>query len=173
MELLHARGDAGEGRHRRMSDRAAAVRNIEPPVVRAVPQPAPIADGQPTAEQWDALVAAAWAVERNAVARNTSVGAAVLSGSGQIYTGCNVEHKLRCHDVHAEVNAISSMVAAGDRPLTALLVVSAGRRLTPCGGCLDWVFELGGPACQIAWQGAPGDLLTPLRADEFMPHYPY
>ena len=128
---------------------------------------------EPGRKEWQALVDAAWGVERNAVARNTSVGAAVLSAEGRIYTGCNVEHKLRCHDVHAELNALSSMVAAGDRLAVALLVVSLERRLTPCGGCMDWIFELGGPDCLVAWQGAPDAELVPHRASALMPLYPY
>jgi cytidine deaminase len=122
---------------------------------------------------WQELAAAAWGAANHAMARNTAVGAAVLSSGGRIFSGCNVEHKLRCHDVHAEVNALSSMVAAGDHRADAIMVVSAGRCLTPCGGCLDWIFQLGGAACLIAWQGDPSDEVNPLRADKLMPHYPY
>lgn len=125
-----------------------------------------------TDHDWARLGRAAWDVCRNAVARNTSVGAAVLSSDGNVFVGCNVEHKLRCHDVHAEVNALSNMIAAGDRLAVAIFVVSEGRQLTPCGSCMDWIIELGGPACAVAWQGARDQQITPMRADELMPHYP-
>jgi hypothetical protein len=36
------------------------------------------------------------------VVGKTAVGCAVLADEGRTYTGCNVEHQFRCHDVHAE-----------------------------------------------------------------------
>lgn len=161
-----------------MTRRAAAGRAIvdDPPgrMLTAVAEEAAVAARRPpTASDWRELVDAAWHAGTHAMARNTSVGAAVLAAGGQIYAGCNVEHKLRCHDVHAEINALSSMVAGGGRQAIAVLVVSAGRRLTPCGGCMDWIFQLGGAQCLVAWQGARDDELAPLRADELMPYYPY
>ena len=42
------------------------------------------------------LASAAWVVRENAhVIGPTKVGCAVLCTDGQIYTGCNVEHKYR------------------------------------------------------------------------------
>lgn len=122
---------------------------------------------------WESLSITAWKTAEHAVARNTAVGAAVLSSGGRISAGCNVEHKLRCHDIHAEVGALSRMVADGDRTARAIIVVSAGRELAPCGGCMDWIFQLGGASCLIAWQGNPDEEISPRRADELMPHYPY
>lgn len=122
---------------------------------------------------WEELSVRAWEVAGHAMARNTAVGAAVLSTGGYVSVGCNVEHKLRCHDVHAEVSALSRMVAVGERSAKAILVVSVGRRLTPCGGCMDWIFQLGGASCLVAWQGQPDEEISPRRADELMPHYPY
>src|SRR3712207_8762813 len=54
----------------------------------------------------------------------TRVGAAVLGADGGIYAGCNVEHKFRSHDVHAEVNALTSLVAGGGNSAVAVLVVA-------------------------------------------------
>lgn len=121
---------------------------------------------------WENLSMVAWRVAERAVARNTAVGAAVLSSGGLISAGCNVEHKLRCHDIHAEVSALSRMVAEGGRAARAILVVSTGRELSPCGGCMDWIFQLGGASCLIAWQGHPDEEISPRRAEELMPHYP-
>jgi cytidine deaminase len=53
-----------------------------------------------------------------------------------------------------------------------VLILSDRERFTPCGGCLDWIFELGGADCLVAFQRAPGASLEVLRADELMPHYP-
>jgi cytidine deaminase len=126
-----------------------------------------------TDAEWDALGAAAWEVRESAHAHGpTRVGAAVRSAAGSIYVGCNVEHRYRSHDVHAEVNALTTMVAGGGSPAVAVLVAAERDRFTPCGSCLDWIFELGGPDCLVAFQGKPGGRVEILAARELMPHYP-
>jgi cytidine deaminase len=102
----------------------------------------------------------------------TRVGAAVLSAEGEVFPGCNVEHRFRSHDVHAGVNALTSMVSVGHSRAVAVLIVSDRDRFTPCGGCLDWIFELGGPDCLVGFQSARGVAPKVLRAHELMPHYP-
>jgi cytidine deaminase len=96
----------------------------------------------------------------------------VLSSSGGIYVGCNVEHRFRSHDVHAEVNALTNMVSAGDDGAVAVVIAAERDRFTPCGGCLDWIFELGGPDCGVGFQGTPNGSIEVLPAKELMPHYP-
>jgi cytidine deaminase len=125
---------------------------------------------QPT---WGRLATAAWKVRDNAyLAGATKVGAAVLCPNGQVYAGCNVEHRFRSHDIHAEVNAIGSMVAAGERRFLAILVVADREHFTPCGGCMDWIMELGGPEAIV---GVQRDTTEPARswsAIQLMPYYP-
>jgi len=90
------------------------------------------------------LLDAATHVRENALvltAAGTKVGAAVRGTDGYIYAGCNVEHRYRCHDIHAEVNAIGAMVAAGCPKLAAILVVADKERFTPCGSCMDWIVQ--------------------------------
>jgi cytidine deaminase len=127
-----------------------------------------------TPEQWQALAQAAWAARENArVLGSTMVGAAVLAASGAIYAGCNVEHQFRAHDVHAEVNALTSMVSAGDGHAIAIVIVSNRKRFTPCGGCLDWIFELGGPDTLVAYEAQSSSGRKTYRASELMPYYPH
>lgn len=127
-----------------------------------------------TAADWRKLAKRAWSVRDHArVHGRTKVGAAVMSLQRRIYVGCNVEHLFRSHDIHAEVNALSSMASAGEGPAVAVLIASTRDRFTPCGSCLDWIFELGGADCVVAFQGAPHGPLLELRADELMPHYPH
>ena len=115
----------------------------------------------------------AWQVrERARVHGPTRVGAVAMAGDGQLFAGCNVEHRFRSHDVHAEVNALTSMVAAGAGPAVALLIAAERERFTPCGSCLDWIFEVGGPECLVGFQPRPRGSVIWLRADELMPHYP-
>lgn len=119
------------------------------------------------------LGVAAWAVRRNArILGATAVGAAVLDTSGRIHAGCNIEHRFRSHDVHAEVNAIGTMVAAGGHGLVAVVVVAERERFTPCGACLDWIFEFGGGDCVVGVQGLEGGETETLTAAQLMPHYP-
>ena len=115
----------------------------------------------------------AWKVRENAyILGKTKVGAAALSSTGNVYLGCNVEHRFRSHDVHAETNAITHMVANGETELSAIVVVAERERFTPCGSCMDWIFQFGGESCIVAYQTHPEGEIKFFRADELMPYYP-
>jgi cytidine deaminase len=125
------------------------------------------------ADAFDRLSVEAWAVRENAsIIGNTKVGCALLTGSGRIYAGCNVEQRFRSHDVHAEVNAISTMVAAGDREIRFLLVVADRQRFTPCGACMDWITQYASRECLVAFQALKDEIPTIYTTHELMPHYP-
>lgn len=126
-----------------------------------------------TQDDWRRLSEVAWAArEHSRVHGKTRVGAAVRSGQGGFFGGSNVEHVFRSHDVHAEVNALTTMVSAGHTDANAVLVASERERFTPCGSCLDWIFELGGPNCWVAFEPTRGVRLRIYRAVELMPYYP-
>ena len=74
--------------------------------------------------------------------------------------------------MHAETNTIGTMVAAGHQVLTVVFVAAERERFTPCGACMDWIFEFGGPGCVVMWQNTPGGPIRKLTAAELMPHYP-
>ena len=38
----------------------------------------------------------------------------------------------------------------------AIVIVADRTKFTPCGGCLDWIFEFGGPACKVGYQTKKG-----------------
>lgn len=98
------------------------------------------------------------------------VGAAVLSASGTVFTGANVENAAYPLTICAEQNAISTMVAAGDTgPILAVAVVGDGEDpCTPCGGCRQVIAEFG-PRSLVLSSGDGG---RPLRtpATELLPH---
>ena len=122
---------------------------------------------------WERMAVLAWEAARHArLYGKTAVGATVIAKDGRLFAGCNVEHRFRSHDIHAEVNALSTMVAAGAGPAVALIVVAKRKRFTPCGSCLDWVFELGGGDCRVAFQATPGGKIRLYRSSQLMPHYP-
>lgn len=120
------------------------------------------------------LLSEAWKIREKAfVIGPTKVGCALLSQNGNIYAGCNVEHRYRSHDVHAEINAISSMIAGGDRQIVVLAIAAERNRFTPCGACLDWIFQFSDPEhCDIVCQTAPTGEITTYRLHDLMPFYP-
>jgi len=76
------------------------------------------------------------------------VGAAVLTGSGIIYSGCNMENAAYEGGPHAETSALVAMNAAGERDVRMIVCVgySVGQDpiigLAPCGGCRQKLYEL-------------------------------
>ncbi|HYM69386.1 MAG TPA: cytidine deaminase, partial [bacterium] len=101
------------------------------------------------------LVRAAVAARRRAYAPYSrfSVGAAVLSAGGAIYTGCNVEDASYGLTVCAERVAIHTAVAAGRRRLRAVAVAGAFG-ISPCGACRQVMDEFGVETVILASPGA-------------------
>jgi cytidine deaminase len=123
--------------------------------------------------EWDLLSEVAWNCRENAsIFGNTKVGAAVLSKSGNIYAGCNIEQTFRSHDIHAETNAISNMVASGDYNLIAIIITAERIRFTPCGSCMDWIFQFGKQECLVGFQSSRQGKIKIYKAKELMPFYP-
>lgn len=119
------------------------------------------------------LQTAAWTARQSAeVLGTTKVGSAVLSADGCIFVGCNIEHPFRCHDIHAEVNAIGSMVTAGGKQIKLILIVADRERFTPCGGCMDWIMLFSSEDSLVAFQSSPNGNMQTYRAKELMPFYP-
>ena len=90
------------------------------------------------------LAAAARAVSEHAYAPYSQfkVGSALLSGSGAIYTGCNVENASYGLTVCAERNAIFAAVAAGEREIKAIAIVTQSPEpAAPCGACRQVLIE--------------------------------
>ncbi len=72
------------------------------------------------------------------------VGAALLTKSGKIYQGCNVENASYSLTNCAERTAIFSAVADGEREFSALVVFTNTDILfAPCGACRQVLSEFG------------------------------
>jgi cytidine deaminase len=70
------------------------------------------------------------------------VGAALLTRSGHVYAGCNIENATFGATLCAERSAIAAMVGAGDRDPIACVVVTAGPVPgSPCGICRQVLAE--------------------------------
>ena len=78
---------------------------------------------------------------------NITVGAALLCGSGRVYTGANIENAAFSPSVCAERVAIFSAIHSGERELVAIAVAggAAGERsrerFSPCGVCRQVMTE--------------------------------
>lgn len=90
------------------------------------------------------------------------VGAAVRARDGRVFLGVNVENGAYPLGVCAEKAAFSAAVTAGCRPgdFEAVAITAS-----PCGGCRQWLVELGVERVVYARAGgevvvlAPGELL--------------
>jgi cytidine deaminase len=72
------------------------------------------------------------------------VGAALLTASGRVFTGCNVENLSFGLTICAERNALFAAVAAGERKFTKIAIVSDSKTpVSPCGACRQVLAEFG------------------------------
>ena len=97
-----------------------------------------------TDEKLQELIKVANQVRSNAYApySNYPVGAALLTKSGKIFTGVNVENAAYPDSICAERSAIFSAVSAGEREFDAIAVVTRNGG-TPCGSCRQVLSEFG------------------------------
>jgi len=88
------------------------------------------------------LIASAAQARERAYAKysNFTVGAAVQTASGEVFTGCNVENASYGLTICAERVALCSAVAGGFQKLTAIAIVTSGG-MPPCGACRQCMAE--------------------------------
>ncbi|MCE1166089.1 MAG: cytidine deaminase [Bacteroidetes bacterium] len=124
-------------------------------------------------KDWVKLSNLAWKVRENAfIYGKTKVGAAVLTKRKKYYAGCNIEHKYRSHDIHAEVNAISTMVSKGDKEIDKILIVAERDFFTPCGSCMDWIMQFSSDKTIVGFQNAKKGGIVVFGIHDLMPFYP-
>ena len=90
------------------------------------------------------------------------VGAAVLARDGRVFEGVNVENAAYPLGVCAERTAFSRAVAEGYRPGD---FVVAAITASPCGGCRQWLHEMG--VERVVFRNG-GRVLT-MTTDELLP----
>lgn len=91
---------------------------------------------------------------------NFKVGAAILTKSGQIFTGTNIENASFGLTICAERNAMFQAYAKGFRKgdfLSILVIGDTDEPISPCGACRQVMLELLGGDCKV--------ILTNLKKD--------
>jgi cytidine deaminase len=85
------------------------------------------------------------------------VGACVRAASGRLYAGCNVENASYGLTLCAETTAIGAMIAAGDREIAEVVLLTERAELCPpCGRCRQQLAEFAGPQARIHLCGPDG-----------------
>jgi cytidine deaminase len=117
-----------------------------------------------------ALIQAALAARERAYVpySHFAVGAALLTASGQIFSGCNVENAAYGQAICAERSAIVSAVSAGQRDFVAIAVVAnTPGPVSPCGACRQVMVEFS-PGMRVILTNLKGDIAE-TTAEELLP----
>lgn len=115
------------------------------------------------------LIQAAIHVRRWAYApySHYAVGAAVLTSSGKIYDGVNVESAAYPSGICAERVAIFKAISEGEREFEALAVVTDNGG-TPCGSCRQVMAEFGLDMLVLI-ANPQGEVLREMTVAELLP----
>jgi cytidine deaminase len=122
-----------------------------------------------TDEQKDMLVNAAREARKWAYApySNYQVGSAVLTASGRVYDGVNIENAAFPTTICAERVAVFKALSEGERGLEAVAVVSRNGG-SPCGSCRQVLSEFG-PDMAVLIADEQGEILVETTLRELLP----
>lgn len=118
------------------------------------------------------LFEAALAVRAKAYAPYSGfkVGAALITASGKIFIGANVENAAYPQGLCAEAAAIAGMIAAGEKEIDQILVVAdSSEPIMPCGACRQRLFEFAGKAMKVHSANLEG-VRESLTLAKLLPH---
>ena len=96
-----------------------------------------------------------------------AVGAALLTESGKIYEGVNVENAAYPTTMCAERVAVFKAVSEGERQFEAIAVVTANGG-TPCGSCRQVLAEFGNQILVII-ANESGEILQERTVEDLLP----
>jgi cytidine deaminase len=95
------------------------------------------------------------------------VGAALITQSGKVYTGCNIENAAFPVTNCAERTAVFKAVSEGERKFQALALVTENGG-SPCGACRQVLAEFGLDTVIYICNGK-GEILQELTVAELLP----
>lgn len=94
-----------------------------------------------------------------------AVGAALLTASGKVFTGCNVENASYGLTICAERVAVGCAVAAGERDFVAMAIVAPSPGpVSPCGACRQVLVEFN-PKMHLVLANLQGEVLETTASD--------
>ena len=97
------------------------------------------------------------------------VGAALLTKTGEIVTGCNVELHTTLSSICAERTAMVKAVSMGYTEFRAIAVVSdAEKPISPCAFCRQYLVDFD-PEILVIMAGADGSEVVEMTAAELLP----
>ena len=99
-----------------------------------------------------------------------TVGAALLTKSGKVYLGCNIENAAYGPSNCAERTAFFKAVSEGEREFSAIAVVGgkdgdAADIFPPCGVCRQALYEFGGPELTVIMARSEDDYIVTTLGD--------
>ena len=118
----------------------------------------------------DRLLAAARSARDHAIATYSHfrVGAALLTRSGKIHTGCNVENASYGLTMCAERVALFKALSEGDREFAAIVVVAETASPTPpCGPCRQLLWEFCGDISVV--MATPAGIVAEWQMKDLLP----
>ncbi|MCL2766342.1 MAG: cytidine deaminase [Peptococcaceae bacterium] len=118
----------------------------------------------------DELIKRAKAAKENAYAPYSQfrVGAAILTGEGNYYTGCNIENASYGLACCAERVALYTAIANGELNFSAIAIISDSEEyIPPCGACRQVMIEFS-PDMQVIMANNQGEHQTK-TATELLP----
>ncbi len=92
------------------------------------------------------LAAEAISAMKNAYVKysNFKVGAALLTKSGKVYTGCNIENSSYSATICAERVAFTKAISEGETEFEAIAIANSSNDFAyPCGICRQFMSEFG------------------------------
>ena len=101
-----------------------------------------------------------------------SVGAALLTKSGKIFTGCNIENATFSPTICAERTAFAKAISEGEREFEAIAIVGGKDRddeiCYPCGVCRQFMSEFCSGDFKLFF--ADGEEVKEIAYSEMMPY---
>ena len=92
---------------------------------------------------------------------NFSVGAALLSSDGRVFTGCNVENSTYGLSMCAERVAIFKAISDGAQEIAKVAVVTDHEHIAPpCGCCRQMIWEFASDKTEVILANLAGDVRT-------------
>ncbi len=100
-----------------------------------------------------------------------AVGAAVLTGSGKVYSGCNVQNSSYGMTICAERCAIFKAVSEGEKEILAVAIYSPNLDdCIPCGACRQVMYEFKPNDIELEVITATSEKLIVRKLSEYHPY---